>query len=84
MFRAMITLPVPVSATDADNIVDVISNWVKSNPSVRVDEVILDIDPDCPAMLESVTADDCASVKHLLLDSHHHHHHHHHHLCQLA
>ena len=61
MFRAMITLPVPVSATDADNIVDVISNWVKSNPSVRVDEVILDIDPDCPAMLESVTADDCAS-----------------------
>ena len=30
VFRAMITLPVPVSATDADNIVDVISDWVKS------------------------------------------------------
>ena len=57
----MITLPVPVSATDADDIVDLISDWIKSNPSVTVDKVILEIDPDCPAMLESVTADDCAS-----------------------
>ena len=61
MFRAMITLSVPVSATDADNIVDLISDWIKSNPSVTVDKVILEIDPDRPAMLESVTADDCAS-----------------------
>ena len=61
VFRAMITLPVPTSATDADNIVDLISDWVQSNPSVTVDKVILEIDPDCPAMLESVTADDCAS-----------------------
>ena len=61
VFRAMITLPVPASATDADNIVDLISDWVQSNPSVTVDKVILEIDPDCPAMLESVTADDCAS-----------------------
>ena len=61
VFRAMITLPVPASATDADNIVDLINDWVQSNPSVTVDKVILEIDPDCPAMLESVTADDCAS-----------------------
>ena len=61
VFRAMITLSVPVSATDADNIVDLISDWIKSNPSVTVDKVILEIDPDRPAMLESVTADDCAS-----------------------
>ena len=61
VFRAMITLPVPASATDADNIVDLISDWVQSNPSVTVDKVILEIDPDCTAMLESVTADDCAS-----------------------
>ena len=61
VFRAMITLPVPASVSDADGIVDLISEWVQSNPSVTVDKVILEIDPDCPAMLESVTSDDCVN-----------------------
>ena len=61
VFRAKITLPVPVSVSDADSIVDIISEWVQSNPSVTVDKVILEIDPGCPAMLESVTSDDCVN-----------------------
>jgi len=55
----MITLQVPASITDADDIVNIISKWVQSNPSVTVNEVILDIDPECPAMLDSVSSDDC-------------------------
>jgi len=57
----MITLQVPASITDADDIVNIISKWVQSNPSVTVNEVTLEIDPECPAMLDSVSSDDCAS-----------------------
>ena len=61
VFRAMITLQVPVSISDADDIVNLISEWVQSKPSVTVNKVILEIDPDCPAMLDSLTSDDCAT-----------------------
>ena len=60
-FRAKITLPVPASISDADSIVDIISEWVQSNPSVTADKVLLEIDAGCPAMLESVTSDDCVN-----------------------
>ena len=59
VYRAMITLQVPTSITDADNIVVVLSEWVKSQPSVRVNKVTLDIDSGCPTMLESFNSNDC-------------------------
>ena len=59
VYRAMITLQVPVSITDADNIVALLSEWVESEPSVRVNRVTLDIDSDCPTMLESFNSNDC-------------------------
>ena len=59
VYRAMITLQVPASITDADNIVTIINQWVQTEPRVRVDGVILDVDPDCPTMLDSFNSDDC-------------------------
>ena len=59
VYRAMITLQVPTSITDADNIVVVLSEWVESEPSVRVNRVTLDIDSGCPTMLESFNSNDC-------------------------
>ena len=49
----------PASITDADSIVTNINQWVQTKPRVRVDEVILDVDPDCPTMLDSFNSDDC-------------------------
>ena len=72
----MITLQVPASITDADDIVIVLSEWVGSEPSVRVNRVTLDIDSDCPTMLDSFNSNDCEAPS----DITHHHHHHHHHL----
>ena len=59
VYRAMITLQVSASITDADNIVAIISNWVMSEPSVAVDGITLQIDPDCPTMLDSFSSSDC-------------------------
>ena len=59
VYRAMVTLQVPASITDADNIVTNINQWVQTEPRVRVDGVILDVDPDCPTMLDSFNSDDC-------------------------
>ena len=59
VYRAMITLHVPASITDAGNIVTNINEWVQTKPRVRVDGVILDVDPDCPTMLDSFNSDDC-------------------------
>ena len=59
VYRAMITLQVPASITDADNIVVVLSEWVESEPSVVVNRVTLDIDSGCPTMLESLESNDC-------------------------
>ena len=59
VYRAMITLQVPASITDADNIVIVLSEWVESEPSVRVNRVTLDIDSGCQTMLESFNSNDC-------------------------
>ena len=59
VYRAIITLQVPASVTDADNIVAVLSEWVESEPSVRVNRVTLGIDSNCPTMLESFNSNDC-------------------------
>ena len=55
----MITLQVPSSITDADDIVATINQWVQTEPSVGVNGVTLDIDSGCPTMLDSFAADDC-------------------------
>ena len=59
VYRAMITLQVPASITDADGIVDVINDWIESKPSVTVNGLALAVDPNCPAMLDSFDSSDC-------------------------
>ena len=59
VYRAMITLQVPSLITDADDIVDVISDWVESKPSVTVNGLALAVDPNCPVMLDSFDSSDC-------------------------
>ena len=59
VYRANITLQVPSSITDADDIVTIINQWVQTKPSVRVNGVTLDVDSGCPTMLDSFAADDC-------------------------
>ena len=59
VYRSMVTLQVPASITDANSIVININQWVQTEPRVRVDGVILDVDPDCPTMLDSFNSDDC-------------------------
>ena len=62
VYRAMITLQVPATITDADNIVVVLSEWVESAPSVRVNRVTLDVDSNCPTMLASFDSNDCETA----------------------
>ena len=59
VYRAMITLLVPASIIDADNIVINISQWVQNKPRVRVDGITRDIDPSCPTILDSFNSNDC-------------------------
>jgi len=59
VYRARIALP--PSTTDADDIVAEMDKWVQTKPSVRVNEAVLYIDPDCPVMLDSFDSDDCVT-----------------------
>ena len=59
VYRAIITLQVPASITDADDIVILLSDWVESKPSVRVNRITLELDPSCPTMLDSFDSNDC-------------------------
>ena len=59
VYRAKITLQMPASISDADNIVNIISDWVMSEPSVRVNRITLDLDHGCTAVLDSFDSDDC-------------------------
>ena len=61
VYRAMITLRVPFSVTDADDIVNLLSNWVESMPSMTVNGIALTLDPGCPAMLDSFDSNDCVT-----------------------
>ena len=59
VYRAMITLQVPASMTDADYFVILLSDWVESKPSVRVNRITVELDPNCPTMLDSFDSNDC-------------------------
>ena len=61
VYRAMVTLQVPALTIDANNIVEIISDWVISEPSVTVVRIALAVDPDCPAMLDSFDSKDCVT-----------------------
>ena len=61
VYRAMISLQVSASITDADDIVANISLWVQTEPLVRVNGITLALDPGCPAMLDSFDSNDCES-----------------------
>ena len=59
VYRANITLQVPISITNANDIVTYINQWVQDQPSVAVKGVALALDADCPTMLDSFDSDDC-------------------------
>ena len=63
VYRANITLQVPISITDADDIVTYINQWVQNEPSVAVKGITLALDADCPTMLDSFDSDDCVIVE---------------------
>ena len=52
-------MQVPISITDADDIVTFINQWVQDEPSVAVKGITLALDADCPTMLASFDSDDC-------------------------
>ncbi|XP_065905338.1 hemicentin-1-like isoform X4 [Dysidea avara] len=60
VFRARVSLQ--DSVITADDVVDDITNWVQSSPSISVAAVTLDVDPSCPAMLDSFNSADCVVV----------------------
>ena len=43
----------------ADQILMLISRWVKTSPSIVVLRTLLQLDPTCPTELEALLADDC-------------------------
>ena len=57
VFRARVAIQDP----NADDVVNNITNWVQSSPSISVDAVTLAIDPNCPAMLDSFHSPDCVT-----------------------
>ena len=63
VYRANITLQVPISITDADDIVTFINQWVQDQPSVAVKGISLALDADCPTMLDSFDSNDCVTVE---------------------
>ena len=61
VYRAMISLDVPSTITDADDIVTDINQWVQTEPSVKVNGVTLALDPECPTVLDSFDSNDCVT-----------------------
>ena len=59
VYRANITMQVPISITDANDIVTYINQWVQNEPPVAVKGITLALDADCPTMLDSFDSDDC-------------------------
>jgi len=62
VFRGRIIVQASAAIVAANDVVNVISNWVKSSPLIAVDLATLVIDPRCPAMLASTDSDDCLAV----------------------
>ena len=61
VFRARITVQGHASIFAAD-VVNDITNWTLSSPSIPVAAVTLAIDPNCPVMLDSFNSADCVIV----------------------
>jgi len=62
VFRGRVTIQASASIVTAADVVNNISDWVKSSPSITVGLALLDIDSSCPAMLTSTDSDDCVVV----------------------
>ena len=62
VYRAKISPQVPVLIIDARDIVKIVENWIQSAPSITVNRLILNIDPNCPITLESLDAEDCVII----------------------
>ncbi|XP_065904076.1 cell adhesion molecule DSCAM-like [Dysidea avara] len=62
VFRARVSAQGPASVITADDVVNDISNWVESSPSITIASVTLDVDLNCPAMLDSFNSPDCVIV----------------------
>ena len=61
VYRANITLQLPVSITDADDIVTFINQWVQDESSVAVQGITLALDAGCPTVLDSFDSNDCVT-----------------------
>ena len=62
VFRARITVQGHASIFAAADVVNDIANWVQSSPSIPVAAVTLEIDPNCPVMLDSFNSADCVII----------------------
>ena len=62
VFRARVSAQGPASVITADDVVNDISNWVESSASITIASVTLDVDLNCPAMLDSFNSPDCVIV----------------------
>ena len=51
-----------LSNISAENTINEIDYWVKSETSLTVNQVTLHIDPSCPSMLESFESRDCVVI----------------------
>jgi len=59
LFKARIVVRIPVSVTDADDVVNYINDWVKEEPNITVSLLILTVDPSCSVRVGS---EDCITT----------------------
>ena len=59
VFKAHLRYSSGISTKTADELVTSFSSWVKSGPSLTVSGSVLNVDPTCPAEVESLTDEDC-------------------------
>ena len=62
VFKAQISIENEVMS--ADQMLKIISSWAKTSPSIMVLRSLLQVDPTCPAELETILADDCQKPIH--------------------
>ena len=59
VYRAKVNLQVPVLEMDASDIVEIISSWVQTAPTITVSGFRVTVDPRCPTKLESDYEENC-------------------------
>ena len=59
VYRAKVNLQVPVLEMDASDIVEIISSWVQTAPTITVSGFRVTVDPSCPTKLESDYEENC-------------------------